>query len=373
MSWNDHHSNSEQFSAEAERMGISGDKANAESLYCQAAEEEVLAFDALGEDKIRTRGITAVSAVALFYKGHAYAHAEQLAYRLLSTSLPSFASEQLRNLLQIIWTTESAHRAGIKFVSGDVLVSVKGGQVIHGGAPLNLIMQRVEGIQAVLFRTVEMLLERPFRKRGGPDSEIQDMFKPWLFQAPAGSYQFAVRMQEPEQGILWEASRPKLEEVTRTFFTVLRASTKNPETDLPPLVPDVDYRGAFLKLARSLAPSGNTFDRLEICDASAPAEPLVTFGVDTRSGLNGAIRKLKPNLSAVDAVETSISGTLRAVHLDEDWLEITQAGDPPKHVRIEDAGEALDDVIGPMVNHRVIVFAVQRGQKLSYRDIESTE
>jgi hypothetical protein len=351
----------------------SGDKLRAYEAYRQAATEEVLAFDALEIGKVRTRGITAVSAVALFYKGQDFSTAEQLAYRLLGTPLPPYAADELRNLLQIIWTTNSAEKAGIKFVSGDVLVSIKGGQVIHGGAPLDLVMHRVEGIQAVLFRTVEMLLEKPFRKRGGPDSDIQSMFKPWLFQAPAGSYQFAVRMQEPEQMQLWVDNRPKLEQVTNAFFKVLKALATDPETELSTLVPNKEYQGAFLNLARSLAPSEKTFERIEVRDASAPAEPLVTLALGSRKGLNDAIRKLRPASPLPEVPEIKISGILRAVHLDQDWLEVSVAGEPPEHLHIIEAGEALDDVVGPMVNRAVIVSVLKRGTKYLYRDIEIAE
>jgi len=373
MSWSDHHSRSEKLSGAAEMFSRSGDKLRAYEAYRQAATEEVLAFDALEIGKARTRGITAVSAVALFYKGQDFSTAEQLAYRLLGTPLPPYAADELRNLLQIIWTTNSAEKAGIKFVSGDVLVSIKGGQVIHGGAPLDLVMHRVEGIQAVLFRTVEMLLEKPFRKRGGPDSDIQSMFKPWLFQAPAGSYQFAVRMQEPEQMQLWVDNRSKLEQVTNAFFKVLKALATDPETELSTLVPNKEYQGAFLNLARSLAPTEKTFERIEVRDASAPAEPLVTLALGSRKGLNDAIRKLRPASPSPEAPEIRISGVLRAVHLDQDWLEVSVAGEPPEHLRIIEAGEALDDVVGPMVNRTVIVSVLKRGTKYFYRDIETAE
>ena len=52
------------------------------------------------------------------------------------------------------------------------------------------------------------------------------------------------------------------------------------------------------------------------------------------------------------------------MHLDQDWLEVATLDVPPGHIRIDDAGEALDDVVGPMVNHRVSVTAVRRGQKV---------
>lgn len=377
MSWNEHHSLSERLASEAEMARRAGETSRAEDLYRQAAEEEAAAFKALGDDRQRTRGITAVSAVALWYKGHDYSAAEQLAHHCLAvTRLPQFATAQLRDLLQVIWTADAAEKAGVRFVTGDVLVSVRGGQVIHGGAPLDLIVQKVEGIQTVLFRTVEMLLARPFRKRGGPPADIQSMFRPWLFQAPAGSYQFAVRMEEPEQRELWDVGRPKVERVTETFFKVLRATSANPEEELPAVVPDTQYREAFLNLSRNLAPTGKTFERLEVRDASTPKEPIVTFVSTARQDLNAALRKLRARAATDEGEQVVIHGVLRGLHLDKDWLEVTTADQlfgQGEHVRILEAGDALDDVVGPMVNKRVVVTAVHRGSKIVYRDIEVEE
>jgi hypothetical protein len=342
-----------------------------EELYRQAAAEEAAALDALKDDKHRTRGITAVSAVALWYKGRDYLAAEQLAHKYLSlNNRQAFAEAQLRELLSLVWTVSAAEKAGVRFVHGDILVSVKGGEVIHGGAPLDLIIRKVEGIQAVLFRTVEMLLGRPFRKRGGPPTDLISMFRPWLFQAPAGSYQFAVRMQEPEQRVLWEFDRPRIEHVTSTFFRVLSASASRPEVELAKVVPDEQYRRAFLGLSRNLAPAGKTFSRLEVRDASTPSEPLVTLVPETRQGLNSALRGLRPT-----AVEETITvrGNLRGLHLDRDWLEITRTDGVQETIHVEEAGEALDDVVGPMVNKKVMVTAVRRGSKYLYRDIELDE
>ena len=380
MSWNERHSRSEHLAIDADVARKRGDGRVAEALYRRAAAEESAALEELSADKQRTRGITAVSAVALWYKGRDYTAAEHAAHSYLAVGkLPTFAEVQLRDLLSAIWTTSAAEAAGITFVPGDVLVSIKGGQVIHGGAPLDLIVRKVEGIQSVLFRTVEMLMELPVRKRGYPSTDIQSMFKPWLFQAPAGSYQFAVRMQEPTQHELplWEANRPRIENVTSTFFRVLRATAKGREEDLSAIVKSEDYRGAFLGLARNLAPAGKTFERLEVRDASTPSEPLVTMVADTRQELNAALRKLRPRNKQTEPSEpVKIEGVLRALHLDKDWLEVTVAVRTPgqeEHVKIHEANEVLDDVVGPMVNRKVLVTAVRSGSRFLYRDIELEE
>jgi len=374
MSWNDHHSKSEKLAGEASLLVRSGDREGASALYLKASAEEYLAFESLDISKVRTRGITSVSAVALCYKAQDYAQAEQMAYRCLAAGhLPAFAEGELRNLLQMIWTTSSAEKAGIRFVQGDVLVSVKGGRVIHGGAPLDLIVQKVEGIQSVLFRTVEMLLERPFRKHGQAPVDVQSMFKPWLFQAPAGSYQFAVRMQEPEQMALWEENRPKLEQVTAKFFQVLKASANDVESELRTVVPDEQYRAAFINLTRNLSPAGSAFDQLEVRDASSPGEPIVTLASETRSVLNKEIRKLKPLAAQSSDEPQSIPGVLRAVHLDKDWLEVITSAEPSTSIHVVEAGDALDDVVGPMVNRQVVVSVVKRADKYIFRDIELAE
>lgn len=374
MSWDSHHTHSERLAAEAERASREGDEARANELYLQAAKEEAKALDDVGNNKPRTKGITSVSAVALWYKGQDFRTAETLAHACMAEGgLPEFAQEQLRDLLYLLWAAAAAARSGIKFMRGDVLVSVKGGEVIHGGAPLDLILSRVEGIKAVLFRTVEMLMGRTVRTRGGPSNDVQAMFNPWLFQAPAGSYQFAVRMREPEQKDLWDSGRPKVEGVTAKFFDVLRATASGKDEELSEVVPDMGYRGAFLNLARSLAPTGKTFTLLEVRDASRPSEPRVTFESGTRQELNRALKIMRPaDRVAGLGVPEEVRGVLRGVHLDKDWLEV-RPDDAASSIHITGITELLDDVVGPMVNKRVIVKTLLRNKKHIFQDIELEE
>jgi hypothetical protein len=103
VTWNSHHSASEQLAGSAESARQPGDHQRAETLYRQAALEEEAAFGELSGDKQKTRGITAVSAVALSYKAHDYVVAEHLACKYLAEEqLPPFAAVQLRDLLHSI-------------------------------------------------------------------------------------------------------------------------------------------------------------------------------------------------------------------------------------------------------------------------------
>jgi hypothetical protein len=68
--------------------------------------------------------------------------------------------------------------------------------------------------------------------------------------------------------------------------------------------------------------------------------------------------------------EVTISGVLRALDLDKDWLEVTSG---EEHYRVVNVDETVDDVIGPMVNHEVIVRASRGKRGLTFIDIEPDE
>jgi hypothetical protein len=62
------------------------------------------------------------------------------------------------------------------------------------------------------------------------------------------------------------------------------------------------------------------------------------------------------------------------VHLDQDWIEVTVRDPAEAHIRIERAGEVIDDVIGPMINRPVQVEAIQQANgKIIFKDIQPVE
>jgi hypothetical protein len=370
MSWAQWHKQSEQLASRAELAARQNDLPLAHRLYQEAARAENQARQALDPKKTRTLGITAVSAVALWFKARQWKEAEQLSYLMLSHhDLPDFAAAQLRTLVQAIWTESSKQEAGVSFLPGQVYVSVKGGEVVTGGAPLDLIVDKVQTIQSIFYRTIEETLAMPLRKRGGPIREIQDACRPWLFQAPPGSYQFSIAIQEPlQKDFFKEHVDPNT--IADRFLAVLKATTSTDSGQLEALVPDEGYRSTFLKLARNLAPSGKIFDKLEV--RSATDFNPVSLEPENRRVINSALKSLtKKQSPETSQTEKVLNGTLRAVDLNRDWIDISVDG---KTLRVTGLADALDDVIGPMVNRRVIVRALEGPpQTFHFDDIELDE
>lgn len=369
MSTIEAHIESEKLAASAHDAARAGQSQKAKSLFAQAAIAEARAFGVVGDNKPRTLGILAVSAAALWYKSGELEAAEQFAHDASRrATLPGFARQELRELLQSIWNEQAQRDAGISFVPGQVLVSVKGGEVVTGGAPLDLILGKVQVVQNLFYRTAEYLSDLPLRLKGPASKDIQDRYRPWLFQSVPGSYQFAVAVQKPLQQELFPGEEIEPEFLTEKFLEILRACSEDPVEGLPQVVTNAEYRQTFLKMTRNLAPTGKSFSQMEIRGAGERG-PVVLSPV-SRKAISETLRPPSSALEPREA-ESILRGNLRAVDLDKDWLEISVDG-ITRHVT--GLSEAVDDLIGPMVNHNVTVRVKPgKGRQLLFLDIEQDE
>jgi hypothetical protein len=371
MSWLSAHQESEALAAAGHETIRRGDLAQAQGLFRRAAEFEARALEDLDATKPRTLGITAVSAVALWYKAGELKEATRLAHQASAKpGMPDFALQELRQLLQAIWNEDAQRQAAISFVPGQVIISIKGGEIITGGAPLDIIVDKIQIIQNIFYRTAEFIQSLPLRKRGLPSKELQERCRPWLFQSVPGSYQFAVAVQKPIQEELFPTGAPEPAALTETFLSILRAAGENPEDGLNRIVPEEDYRATFLKMARNLAPTGKVIETIEVRGAGDDA-PII-LSSNSRKLIANALKPQETiEARKVSEREITLRGVLRNLHLDDDWLEVSVDGVPK---RVTGVSETVDDLIGPMVNREVSVRVRQgRGRSLVFVDMEPDE
>lgn len=375
MTWINKHKESEHFASEAEVAKRKGQTEKARRLYHAAAEADAAALSLIQPDKERTLGVIAVSAVSLFFKADTLEAAERLAFSALADEkMPKFARNQLQEIVQTIWNEKIFKASGVEFVKGELVVSVSGGLIAVGAAPLELVHRKVDEIKNLFFRTVEMLLDSPIRRRGLPSNVIRDQFRPWIVQAPAGSYQFALRIEKPRQMKLFPRATAAVEQVTKKLLNIVEVSSIGDFETLDKIVPNEDYRECFTKQVRNLAPTGKTFNRLTIRSAETIDTPSVIFSPESRKVISQSIRERAAQKEPKEPLSTEkIVGVLRALHLDKDWLEVV-VPDTNTPIRIYQAGDVIDDLIGPMVNHTVeIEVAVQQDGKRTFKDIQSEE
>ena len=361
MTWLDHHRRSEQHASEANILTHRGEAASAREFYEKAAAAEVEALNALGSGKPRTYGITAVSAVALYAKAAMWSTARVLAHRCLGSGLlPEFAWQQMEDLLDSI----KMQQAGIDG-EARMLVSARGGTIVTGGAPWDVVLPQMERMVSLLQRTTEYIKNVPHRKRGLPSKDIQTSYKPWIFQAAPGSYQFAVCLQQTRQLSMLDHDI-RSEKVVDRLFDILTVCVASPTERMSDVVPNEDYARTFLKLTRDLAPTEKgSYSYLDVQTTSA--DHPITLNSAVRDSIGKALRDKR--VPVPNAVEEEIRGVLRALHLNQDWIEVVAHGEG-ESLRIGGAGEEVDDRIGPMVNQPVLVRVEREGEKRTFVDIE---
>lgn len=94
----------------------------------------------------------------------------------------------------------------------------------------------------------------------------------------------------------------------------------------------------------------------------------ITLDSGSRKTISEVIRRDFTKPREQGEREGSLTGKLRAVHLDQDWLEVTVEGE---HIRVYGVGETVDDVVGPLMNRDVVVHIItQPNGRIVFRDIE---
>jgi hypothetical protein len=352
------HRQSEELAAKAEAALTEGRKLEALELYAKAAISEQASFEETSPEKQRTKSILAVSLVSLLYKARQYDEAELKIFELLaSRKLLSWAELQLRELLEAVTDERLLQRSLNRYYTGEsVTVSLRGGQVGSGTGPLDLILEKTTGFRNLLYRLAEFVSASPLRTRGNPPKELLNLIQMRAAQPSAGSYRLELKLTEPAQFDLFVAE-PRLlpAEVSDTLFNFLHAVNVGTKEAIESVIPDPGYRKALLELTRSLAPTGRRLTEIGIYRGKG----VEVESVYLTTALPDKVRRVLPRKPTdLNSDDDELRGVLRAVHLDENWLEITLP--ESRHERCDTEPDMLDDVVGPMVNHEVIVRGRRR-------------
>ncbi|HYH01242.1 MAG TPA: hypothetical protein VD837_19100 [Terriglobales bacterium] len=356
---NRHHDESQRLAAQAAALLREGSRQEALALFKQSAALEQQAYAEVPPDRVRTRGILAVSFVALLYKAREYEQAETAIYRLLSTrDLPESASVQLKDLLSTVWDEQALAVAGLKYTGDDILVALKGGEVGVGTAPIDTALQYMTGVTSLVYRLTEFESHQPFRQRGQPSSEIQEFVQARATQPASGSYRFSIKLVQPVQRWLFDEKRELQPHfVIERIMQVLRATVLDNAPPLEHVIPDRQYRNAVTKLVRNVLPNDKDLREVEVrIGGSAAQDSGVTLLSGARRKVAAQIRADNP--SAPEAKPVRVEGVLRALDLDKQWLEVVESDG--NHVRFKTSSEEVEDVLGPMVNRRVIASGMKR-------------
>lgn len=376
---NDAHNQAQELSIAAELALRAGDRPEAYRLYAEAAELEREAFTQLPADKPRSRGILAVSYAALLFKAKEYERAEAEIYRILAGDLDPAFRAPLKELLQVSWEEQELLKVQLQYSDDEILVALRGGEIGMGTARADVAVRYMNAVHSLAYRAAECDAGLTLRSKGPPSPAIQSFLQARATQPAVGSYRFSIRFVEPAQTHLFpeQVALPDSKRVSTVVVQVLRTITGADPAALERLVPRPEYRLALARLARNLVPGGAALTEVEVRQAHDSPDEAVRLHVDQKRRINETIRTLLPASDHLEATERSLQGVLRALDLDRNWLEI-RTGEG-KNIRVQTGANELDDVIGPLVNRKVLARVtcsqLSSSQKTTFRlvDIESLE
>jgi len=358
---NDQHTTAQELSAQAAALIATGRVQEAQRLFSEAAELEAAALRAVPLERIRTRSVLSLSVASLLYKGNKLDEAERAIFRFLAAGdLDIWADAQLRELLHIVTDEHLLLTSmGRRYSGESMTVSLRGGEIGAGTGPLDLILEKATGMRSLLYRMAELVGKFPLRHHGPPPRELLDLVQARVTEPTAGSYNLEIKLTEPAQQKLFEPTRIPPAEVSERLFSFLDCLISGTLNDLVSLVPQPDYLKALLQLTRNVAPGGKRIREIGLYRKKHDQLQSVYLTAALPSKIREAIPKEK--LSTEE--QATESGVLRALHLDKNWLMLTK--EDGTHVRFYTVHELLDDVVGPMVNRRVVVSGrlMQRGGK----------
>ena len=368
MSWREHHRRSEEIAGEADVAMRVGNVRHAQELYRRAADEERLAIADLDPSKVRTFSISAVAIASIYFQGQLFDEAERTACEFFASDRASdWARQELRTLLVSIYALKEADPIYAEDRPGMLSVSLRGGDIERGGAPATLVGEKLKTLVDMFYRTVEYLDGRPYRVARRVPADLHQNYRPWMTQLAPGSFRFGVGFHTPMQTLFLSDDEWPVQRVSEELLSIVHEATGSSMRPISELISASDYRMKFLRLTRNLAPAERaSFKQIGLRDASSVYS--TTLSNESRKAINNTIRKEVSATAETGHVAKTIVGVLRALDLERDWIKVAHEN---KLITIKKAGEAIDDVIGSMVNNEVIVQVVRTPSTVyHFRDIE---
>ncbi|MGE0543300.1 MAG: hypothetical protein AB7R89_24330 [Dehalococcoidia bacterium] len=352
------HRQAESLVGQAEALASSGQRAEAGRLYRDAALAELDAFQHIPDDRQKTRGIIAVSAVSMYFRAAMLASDASIldgmlrtAYSFLATGqLLEPATQQILDLIDEARTEQKARKSGRTVGIQGFSVSMRGPGIFQGVARMDLVLLKLRQLEHYTLRIGEFIAGKPFRMNGPVDAEVTRLCSPLVSKPASGSFEFEVRFEAPIQPSFFDRQIDLSPERMAGFSVgVIDKVANNAIDELEANIPDQRYRTTFLKQIRNIVPDGREVGRIEIrrVGVEDPVPAILTPSVRT------IIQRSIPGPEISSSVAGEESGVLRAVHLNEGWIVLDEA--PRERKCYIDQYEVFDDVVGPMMNQWVRV------------------
>lgn len=264
-----------------------------------------------------------------------------------------YYTKQLYDILDESRDQIELARRGLEYAPGESDISLEGGQVGYGTAPIEVALAKMSAFSALARRIHEWKLGLPFRAAGEPLSPLVKAVTARVSQPAAGSYRFRLQFTRPSQlsfldpiGQVHDESAEPID-VSKELFGVLADATNN-NMDTFAAMP-TGYARGILRLVRNVLPDGEEVDAVTVRDATSDGLTPVRLEKSSRKAVNNMLRSFEPK---VENPNVSTKGILRAVHLEDHYIGVLEKNKDLLVIRTRP--DEPDDVLSALVNKLVV-------------------
>jgi hypothetical protein len=365
----DLHRQAEAHMAEADRLHTLGQEADAAAAYGNAAELEAAAFRRIPSERVRTRGIIAISAISLYRQAGQPEAAVRIAHEALA-ALPSEHPvwKRIEQLMDDARNERRAKQADLNMAADVFEWVLKGGAVEVGQAPIDLVLDKVRQIDRLGVRVFEHLAGHPLRTSATVPADVRHAFRMVVTQPTAGSFRFSTRFEMPAVQMRLFAtnggSGVDPDRLSDEFDAILTAAQDFDPDAMEQVVADRDYREAFLRLLRDVAPDGRNVATVEMRRRRPDFQSVVYL----RTGLRQAISQRLAASRARRDDETEQTAVLRVVDLNRGWIRLGPKGQESQWW--VGGTMVIEEIIEGLINKSVHVVGHWHRSRLLIDDIE---
>lgn len=308
-----------------------------------------------------TRSILYRSAASLAMQIGEYREAERLIASALVGDPPQEIANELRDLLEQVNFSRHLEVNGVTLDAGELQFSITGNAVGFGMALSEVFVDRVKDIEKLIYRTVERLLQLPFRERGSTRRSIFEGYHLWIAAPRPGSFAVTLRLGRQMHLPGFDISTDAVNEVIECFDLL----NSGQDELLRQKMPEEAYYYNFLGLAKRIAPDG---------------EEVTMVGLTTIH--NGDERKLavvrpKHDIAVVPQVTSSnepgnfveVTGRLLLADATKATGRIKLIDENGNSYNIVVPEGMMNDIVRPLWNDTVIVAGNKIGKKIYLKDI----
>jgi len=354
---------------------MNGDEIKAKEQFNLALKLEAEAAFTFKDRNVEpTRSVLFRSAASLAFQGGAIREAEQLAAYGLAGNPPNEIANELRELLDKINFNRHLDLKGIFLGSNEFQFSIAGRAIDAGIAPSDAVIERLEKIKAIIYRTFERLFGKGDYRSGGI-SPFTKLYPSYVTVPRERSFAMTIKIAHPDQPPL-----PGMEnydmpsQVVQEVLDCIEILDQKGEERLRQRIVTPAYYNNFISLINKIAPDGDDISTVGFTTMVNGKERRVALARSQEEISDIPMLLTENIIDRIKGERVQVNGRL----LFADALKQVNTGviklrkDDGKILQII-VPEGMDDIVGPLWSQRVTVTGTKSKNKLLMENITRSD